>query len=110
MSIIKYFYLRFVYLPAPIILRFFRILLVKFCLFLLRLSAFLLKFNNLAVGFFAGMGWGTGGAGGVRGSGTKGGCAGGAGAKNNISHSSIAKVCRGTPRYKTAGGFIWKFL
>ena len=33
-----------------------------------------------------------------------------AGAKNNISHSSIAKVCRGTPRYKTAGGFIWKFL
>jgi group I intron endonuclease len=33
-----------------------------------------------------------------------------AGAKNKISHSSIAKVCRCAPSYKTAGGFIWKFL
>jgi group I intron endonuclease len=33
-----------------------------------------------------------------------------AGAKNNISYSSISKVCNKNPIYKTAGGFIWKFL
>jgi group I intron endonuclease len=28
----------------------------------------------------------------------------------NISHSTISCVCRGKPGYKTAGGFIWKYL
>lgn len=28
----------------------------------------------------------------------------------NISHSTISKVCLGKPSYKTAGGFIWKFI
>ena len=33
-----------------------------------------------------------------------------AGKKNNISFSSIGKVCRGNKRYKTAAGFVWKYL
>ena len=33
-----------------------------------------------------------------------------AGLKVGISSSTIAKVCRGVPSYKTAAGFIWKFL
>lgn len=33
-----------------------------------------------------------------------------AGEKNNIHHAGIAKVCRGVKRYKTAGGFVWKFI
>ena len=33
-----------------------------------------------------------------------------AGTKNKISYSSISKVCNKNPSYKTAGGFIWKFL
>jgi group I intron endonuclease len=28
----------------------------------------------------------------------------------NISHSTISKVCLGRPSYKTAGGFVWKFV
>jgi group I intron endonuclease len=30
--------------------------------------------------------------------------------KNNISRQHIGKVCNGNPKYKTAGGFIWKIL
>jgi group I intron endonuclease len=33
-----------------------------------------------------------------------------AGLKIGISHSTIAKVCRGVKYYKTAAGFLWKFL
>jgi hypothetical protein len=33
-----------------------------------------------------------------------------AGLKVGISSSTIAKVCRGVPSYKTAAGFILKFL
>jgi group I intron endonuclease len=33
-----------------------------------------------------------------------------AGLKNNIHHSVISKVCRGTKYYKKAGGFVWKFI
>jgi group I intron endonuclease len=29
---------------------------------------------------------------------------------NNISRSSISKVCLGKPKYKTAGGYIWKYV
>jgi group I intron endonuclease len=29
--------------------------------------------------------------------------------ENNIVFSSISKVCRGIDKYKTAGGFIWKY-
>jgi group I intron endonuclease len=29
---------------------------------------------------------------------------------NNISHSSISRVCLQKPKYKTAGGFIWSFI
>ena len=29
---------------------------------------------------------------------------------NNISRSSIYKVCLGKPKYHTAGGFIWKYV
>ncbi len=29
---------------------------------------------------------------------------------NNISRSSIYKVCLGRPKYHTAGGFIWKYI
>ena len=30
--------------------------------------------------------------------------------KTSICLSSIGKVCRGDKKYKTAGGFIWKYL
>jgi group I intron endonuclease len=30
--------------------------------------------------------------------------------ENNISHSTISRVCRNVPRCKTAAGFVWKFL
>lgn len=30
--------------------------------------------------------------------------------KNNIVHSSISKTCRGVFRYKSAGGFKWKYI
>lgn len=30
--------------------------------------------------------------------------------KNNTGHQQISKVCNGNRAYKTAGGFIWKFL
>jgi group I intron endonuclease len=33
-----------------------------------------------------------------------------AGKENNIHHSVIGKVCRGVKSYKTAAGFVWKFL
>ena len=33
-----------------------------------------------------------------------------AGEKMDICHTTIGKVCRGVKHYKTAGGFIWKFL
>ena len=29
---------------------------------------------------------------------------------NNISHSSISKVCLKKPKYHTAGGYIWKYI
>ncbi len=28
----------------------------------------------------------------------------------NICHTTISKVCNKNPRYKTAGGFVWKFI
>lgn len=28
----------------------------------------------------------------------------------NMTHATISKVCLGRPHYKTAGGFVWKFL
>ncbi len=33
-----------------------------------------------------------------------------ASSKTNISRGSISKVCNGVKRYKTAGGFVWKFM
>lgn len=33
-----------------------------------------------------------------------------AGDKNKINRQTISKVCNGNPKYKRAGGFIWKFL
>lgn len=33
-----------------------------------------------------------------------------AGLKNNIQRQTISKVCNGNPKYKKAGGFIWKFI
>jgi group I intron endonuclease len=33
-----------------------------------------------------------------------------AGEKNNVHRQSISKVCNGNRKYKTAGGFVWKFL
>ena len=33
-----------------------------------------------------------------------------AGLKNNIQRQTISKVCNGNPKYKRAGGFIWKFI
>ena len=33
-----------------------------------------------------------------------------AGRKNNITYQSISCVCRGAGGYKSAGGYIWKFL
>jgi group I intron endonuclease len=29
---------------------------------------------------------------------------------NGFAHSQISKVCAGKPRYKTAGGFLWKYI
>ena len=33
-----------------------------------------------------------------------------AGLKNNINRQTISKVCNGNPKYKRAGGFLWKFI
>jgi group I intron endonuclease len=33
-----------------------------------------------------------------------------AGEKNNIHRQCISKVCNGNRKYKTAGGYVWKFL
>jgi len=30
--------------------------------------------------------------------------------KNNINRQTISKVCNGNPKYKRAGGFLWKFI